>query len=93
MADKELQLVNGTGSSKVNVFPYTKSNLVTMQNGETLEYMMENHKHRAATVERDGLMTKNDKALLLALDNIITDLTNDYTVTQQDIDDVLNYIK
>lgn len=92
-SEKHLQLKHGQGNSEVNVYPFTKSTLVTMTNGETVEDMMNNHQHRSATVERDGMMTKEDKMLLRSLDNVIRDLTNDYTVTQQDIDDVLNYIK
>ena len=61
MKDKLLQLKskddNGT---EINIYPYTKSNAVIFDSGNTFEDEINNHNHVVATANNEGFMSRND---------------------------------
>ena len=88
MTNKKIQLTTVVDGQTVDVFPNTKSEFVEFADGKTLEDKINKlgdaHGHSNATPDKDGFMSKEDKAKLDNVTNYTHPSTHAATMITED---------
>lgn len=88
--EKQLQLKAEENGTEVNIYPYTKADCITFNNGNSLEENINKHNHSNATIDKDGSMSKEDKALMINMNKKTNDLETITTIHNAQLSPLTN---